>query len=192
MTPEQNLTNNKQHSKSNLQVGPRSKYAPAHFFQSLIQRPAKNPSLNRNLFSFAILLVLLGIGFGIYLISFFGLLLMIGAFLARSRPKTSPPPPQVQVKQQARRISPLPPRQAEPWAKTIQQPVAPPPPAPEPAATSQTPTFEVPIFPNLMFPSLSTTSVTSPSKEATTPKPAQEDELLQIGAILALLRFAFG
>ncbi|HEY6283349.1 MAG TPA: hypothetical protein VIW22_05430 [Nitrososphaerales archaeon] len=152
--------------------------------------------MNRDLFGFAILLVLLGIGFGIYLISFFGLILMIPAFLARSRQKSAGPP--VPAKQPPpRRISPPAVRQAEPWVSTPKQPAVTPAPAYAPplasaSTTNQTPTFEVPIFPNSMFPSLSPTSAANPAEETTTPKPTQQDELLQVGAILALLRFAFG
>ncbi|HEV2139424.1 MAG TPA: hypothetical protein VGR53_11365 [Nitrososphaerales archaeon] len=145
--------------------------------------------MNRDLFGFAILLVLLGIGFGIYLISFFGLLLMIPAFLARPRQKTGTPLP---VRQQARRISPPPVRQAEPWVSATQSKAAAPAPAPEPATTTPTPTFGVPIFPTSMFPPLSITSAPPTLNEAPPVKSTQEDELLEIGAILALLRFAFG
>lgn len=147
--------------------------------------------MNRDLFGFAILLVLLGIGFGIYLISFFGLLLMIPAFLAGSRPKAggTPPPP---IKQQTRRISPPPLRQAEPWVTTAKPVAATPAPSPAQPTATQTPTFEVPIFPTSMFPSLSMTPAPQATKEDTAAKPSQEDEVLKIGAILALLRFAFG
>lgn len=146
--------------------------------------------MNRDLFGFAILLVLLGIGFGIYLISFFGLLLMIPAFLARPRQKKGGTPPP--IKQQTRRISPPPVRQAEPWVSTVQPKVATSAPTPAPETPTPTPTFEVPIFPTSMFPSLSMTSAPQTSKEIVTARPTQEDELLKIGAILALLRFAFG
>ncbi|HEV2226845.1 MAG TPA: hypothetical protein VGR56_08605 [Nitrososphaerales archaeon] len=146
--------------------------------------------MNRDLFGFAILLVLLGIGFGIYLISFVGLLLMIPAFLARPRQKTGTNPPP--IRQQTRRISPPPVRQAEPWVTTAKPVATPPVPTPEPTSSTSTPTFGVPIFPTSMFPPLSITSA-PPTLDAAPPlKSAQGDELLEIGAILALLRFAFG
>ncbi|MDA4127122.1 MAG: hypothetical protein OK452_07980 [Thaumarchaeota archaeon] len=145
--------------------------------------------MNRDLFGFAILLVLLGIGFGIYLISFFGLLLMIPAFLIRSRPKTGRT--SLPVKQQVRRITP-----PRPPVRLVEPPVSTPQPvvstnAPVPPATT-TPTYAVPLFPTSMFPSLSMTPAEQTSKEATAAKPTQGDEVLEIGAILALLRFAFG
>jgi hypothetical protein len=144
--------------------------------------------MNRDLFGFAILLILVGIGFGIYLISFVGLLLMIPAFLARPRQKTGGSP-----SQQTRRISPPPVRQAEPWVSTAQPKAATPAPAPAPAdAPATTPTYGVPLFPTSMFPSLTMTPAPQASQEATAEKPTQRDELLEIGAILALLRFAFG
>ena len=176
---------------------PRSavQFRPGPLLSILNTTFSQNLALNRDLFGFAILLVLLGIGFGIYTISFIGLLLMIPAFLARSRRKTAGP--SVPAKQlPPRRISPPPVRQAEPWVSTQKQTVVAPTPtyAPShaPSATTQTPTFEVPIFPNSMFPSLSPALATVPSQESTGPKPTQQDELLQIGAVLALLRFALG
>jgi len=142
--------------------------------------------MNRGLLIFALLLVFLGIGFGLYLLSFFGLLLLIPALLSTPRP-SSPPAP-TQAKQETRRIAPPAAKQPETAPQTASQMAM--------AATPfpvQQQSYSPPLFPTPMFPSLSQTAIQpQPRGVPASEKPATQDELLEAGAILLLLRLISG
>jgi len=147
---------------------------------------AKPPRiLNRNLVYFSVLLILLGIGSEVYVLSLLGLLLLIPALLSPARPpvRRTPAP-----RQEARRIVPQqPPRvstQTPSPPHTIE--IAPTPPV-------QQQTYTPALFPMPMFPSLSQMGSTpQPVKEPAQAKQEARDELVEVGTILALLKLAFG
>ncbi|HYB07537.1 MAG TPA: hypothetical protein VEB87_05220 [Nitrososphaerales archaeon] len=146
--------------------------------------------MNRGLLIFALLLVFLGIGFGLYLLSVFGLLLLIPALLSAPRPSTPPAP--TQPKQETRRIVP---RAAE-RPETAHPPALTPAPSMAMATTpvpAQTQSYAPALFPTSMFPSLSQTAIQpQPQNVPASEKPAAQDELLEAGAILLLLRLISG
>lgn len=148
--------------------------------------------MNRNLLIFSLLLVFLGFGLGLYLLSFFGLLLLIPSLLSPSRLPARPSPAPVPSRQQPRRIAPPP----------VQQPVVTPAPQPVPEATrpmappmplKSTPTYAGALFPNPILPALSPTGASAVlPKETAEKKPAERDELVEMGAVLALLKLVLG
>jgi hypothetical protein len=151
--------------------------------------------MNRNLFGFGLLIILVGIGSGFYLLSLIGLVIMIPALLAPSKIPTRPSPGTRQspgtVRRETRRIIPPPvTRQPEPTPSQPQHQLAIPTTA---APQMSTPTFSQPLFPNSIFPSLSLVSgPVHPQGSSTPVKSSERDEVLEIGAILAFLRIAFG
>jgi hypothetical protein len=65
------------------------------------------------------------------------------------------------------------------------------------SSSEQQPTFYAPaLFPTPMFPSLfgmtTAQAPTTPMKESEHKKPQEQDELIEVGALLALLKLAFG
>lgn len=142
--------------------------------------------MNRNLVLFSVLLVMLGIGSGFYLLSLLGSLFLIPALISRARPPpTRATPPE---KQEARRI--IPPTPAQPPAEAA------PPQVPGYMASPQ-PTqqqwYSVALFPTTMFPSLSQLgSQVVPPFQPTTAKQEPRDDLVEVGAMIALLKLAFG
>lgn len=142
--------------------------------------------MNRNLFAFAFLLILLGLGFNFYLLAFFGLLMLIPAFLSSTRPRMRPTP--TSVKQEPRRITPPLVRQPE-VALSQTQPkstvVAP--------SAEQPVTYSPSLFPTSMFPAHTQLGTSpQPIRETGAVKPAERDELLEVGTMLILLRLALG
>ena len=142
--------------------------------------------MNRNLVAFSLLVILAGLAFGLYLISFFGFLILIPALASGSRLPTRPPP--TQPKQQPRRIIPPAPPQPESTVPAVQaKPMA----AAQP--TMQVQSYSPALFPSSMFPSLAGMGSTPlAAKEAATPKPDGRDELVEVGTMLALLKLVFG
>jgi hypothetical protein len=144
--------------------------------------------MNRGLLIFAILLILTGAFLNEYFISIFGFFLLFPAILSSRRPRQSRPP--VSKEPQSRRVIPKPPPVYEPQPP-VQTPVLTPPP---PAQVKQPqPTYSAALFPNVMFPSLSTAlpSIQRP-KESAEQSSTQRDELLEVGALLTLLRLVLG
>jgi hypothetical protein len=149
--------------------------------------------MNRNLLVFALLLIFAGFGVGFYLISFFGLLLLIPALLSPTRIPTRPTPTSAPSSSQPRRITPTPFKQPETAMK-------PPTAAPTPATTAP-PSYEQQaggyapaLFPTTMFPSLSGMTGTQPPppKEREHAKSREQDEVLEVGGLLVLLRLLSG
>jgi hypothetical protein len=147
--------------------------------------------LNRNLLVVALFLVLLGLGSNTYLVSFFGLLLLIPALLSSPRPRQRPVPSAVY--QRPRRIAPQqmpPPRVSPPSPQPQPQPQAT---ATPPAAPTQTPAYSPALLPNSMFPPIfPSVYIPKPTSGASAEKAAERDELVEAGAILALLRLFLG
>ena len=140
--------------------------------------------MNRSLVYFSVFLILIGIGFGFYVLSLLGAILLIPSLLsptqlpARRAPgPTQPQPP--------RRI--IPPKPAHPVAPATE---------PATAAPSYTPMqyqgFTGALFPGPMFPSLSQMGAPQPTAGQTPPASQGRDELLEVGAILAVLKLLSG
>lgn len=133
------------------------------------------------------LLILVGIVFGIYLVLFLGVLLLIPAALSSARlPSQRTPIPQPE--EPAMRI--IPPMPARP-APSAQEP--------QPMATSPMYTpiqyqgYSGPLFPAPMFPSLSQMGAPPTTAGQAPPSASQgRDELLEAGAILAVLKLLSG
>ncbi|HKT22043.1 MAG TPA: hypothetical protein VJR06_05470 [Nitrososphaerales archaeon] len=145
--------------------------------------------MNRNLLLFSFFLILLGVGFDFYLVSFFGVLLLIPAFMAPSR--TAPRPAQTTASPGARRIGPPPkPQVAAQQAQPEPQPQSRMmPPAAQPG---QSLPYSPALFPTSMFPSLSLSGGTNPQPvDSNAKQPSERDELIETGAMLALLKLLF-
>ena len=147
--------------------------------------------MNRNLLVFALLLIFAGFFVGYDLIAFFGVLLLIPALLSPTRIPTRPTP--TSSAPQPRRIAPPPPKQPE---AAMQAPQAAPMAAAmgSPSYQPQSMGYAAPLFPTSMFPSLSGMTGTQlpPPKEPEHGKPREQDELLEVGALLVLLRILSG
>ncbi|MDG7008306.1 MAG: hypothetical protein JRN06_08685 [Nitrososphaerota archaeon] len=145
--------------------------------------------MNKNLAYFSIFLILIGIGFGIYLVLFLGVLLLIPALLSSARfPTRSPPTPS----QSPRRITPTAPAQPT-VPSSEQQPMATPAMYGTPMySPTQYQGYSGSLFPGTMFPSLS--QVGPPPTATSQPPPSgqERDGLLEIGAILAVLKLLSG
>lgn len=149
--------------------------------------------MNRNLLVFALLLIFAGFGVGFYLISFFGLLLLIPALLSPTRIPTRPTPTSAPSSSQQRRITPTPFKQPE---TAVKAPTAAPTPATmaPPSYEQQAGGYTPALFPTTMFPSLSGMTGTQPPlpKEREHAKPREQDEVLEVGGLLVLLRLLSG
>lgn len=139
--------------------------------------------MNRNLVYFGVFLVLLGIGFDFYPISFLGLILLIPALLSPSRPPMTRVPEA--PKQEPKRIIPA--AQPQPPASGAEPKsyFTPPPP-------TQTQTYAPALFPMPMFPSLSQMGTVARPVEPVPQKQGERDELIEVGAMLALMKLALG
>jgi hypothetical protein len=152
--------------------------------------------LNKNLVYFSIFLIFIGIGFGIYLISLLGAILLIPGLLSPTRLPAPRIPAPASAKPPRRIIPPTP---AHPTAPASE---------PQPMATSPSYTsvssasmdtpmqyqgYTGPLFPAPMFPSLSQMGA-PPSVTIQPPPPTNQgrDELLEVGAILAVLKLLSG
>ena len=160
--------------------------------------------MNRNLLVFSLFIIVAGLAFGLYIISFFGLLLLIPALAPSPRPpaRNAPPPSQPQPWGRAtpRRSSPSPPAPPMPPPRT--EPVAPPAPPVASMATSyltpspsptQPVSYSLALFPSPLLPSLSTMgSVPQPAKMQQEVRHEGVDELVEVGALLVILKLVLG
>jgi len=149
--------------------------------------------MNRNLVIFSLFLVLIGVAFDLYLVAFFGLLILLPAFFASSKPSARTPgaPQTPQPKQAPRRIIPRAAAKPEPAPTSTAQPMA----APEYSAPTYHPSYTPALFPSPMLPTLSqmpTTSTPVPKAASETKQGVERDELVEAGAILAVLKLLFG
>jgi hypothetical protein len=165
-------------------------------FKAYYKARASPSSLNRKLFYFSIVLILVGLFFGIYLVAFFGFLLLLPALLATSRPPVRPSP--APAKQAPRRIIPA--VEKKPAAVVSQaQPMPMPMATPTAAAVtspSTTPqSYSSALFPAPLMPSLSLMGMggmPQMAKESPAAKQEGRDELVEVGAILVLLKLFLG
>jgi len=156
--------------------------------------------MNRGLLILSILLILLGIGFG-YFISMLGFFLLFPALLSspRPRPQGTPTGSGEQAPEQAPVMEPAPDMEAgleaAPAWGTTSRAVTPGPVAPvsmPPLAPSQ-PSFSAPLFPTSIFPSLSLQVPAGQAlREAKSEPPTPRDEVLELGALLALVKLVLG
>ncbi len=144
--------------------------------------------LNRNLLILSLFLILAGFFSGLFLISFFGLLLLIPALSSASRPPTRPSP--YQPKPAPRRITP--PTASSPPPSSASAPTSMATPAPVYAPPPQAQSYSPALFPSPMMPSLSTMGSTQPMMEPVPTRKDGKDELVEAGAILAALKIIFG
>jgi hypothetical protein len=150
--------------------------------------------LNRTLLYFSLALILVGLLFGIYLVAFFGFLLLLPALLATSRPPARPSPAPAteapkHVTPYAEKKPEVVPTPSEPMPTTIPVPVA----AVPPPAMPQS--YSPPLFPTPLMPSLSlmgTGGTLQMVKEAAPVRQGGQDELVEVGAILVLLKLISG
>ena len=149
--------------------------------------------MNRSLVYFALFLILISIGFGIYLLTFLGVLLLIPALMSPARPPAPRTPPA--TAQPPRRI--IPPTPVRPAVTaTESQPMA----STSMYAPTATPTYAPtqyqgysgPLFSTPMFPSLSQMGAPAPTTSQPPPTNQGRDELLEVGAILAVLKLLSG
>ena len=158
--------------------------------------------LNRNLLVFSLFLIVLGFGFGLYLLSFIGVLILIPALASPSQaPARKAPPQSPQPSQPPRRVSPpvYSPPSPPPAPSPKTEPAAAPPPPMTYMSTSASSSSMPPIsytpalFPSPLIPSLSMMgSAPPPVKAPQEVKREGQDELVEVGAILALLKIVFG
>ena len=160
------------------------------------RRSIESAVLNRNLLLFSIFLIVLGVGFGVYLLAFFGVLLLIPALMAPSRPVPRPSAP---TRQEPRRITPptrprpmvIPPQpmMTPSQPETISQVSAMMPATPQPSSSTS---YSPALFPNSMFPSLSLSGTPQPRPvDSMARKGSERDELIEAGALLALFKLFF-
>ena len=159
--------------------------------------------MNRNLLVFSLFIIVAGLAFGLYIISFFGLLLLIPALAAPTRPPAGNAPPQ--------------PSQSRPWGRVIPRPSSPPPsPAPTPKAEPMSPpappmssmatsymaissspgqpvSYTPALFPMPLLPAMSVMgSAPQPVKPPQESRHEGPDEIVEVGALLAMLKLLFG
>ncbi|MDG6900230.1 MAG: hypothetical protein JRM91_04315 [Nitrososphaerota archaeon] len=148
--------------------------------------------MNRNLLIFGLFLIIAGIFAGFYLLSVFGFLMVIPALLASSRP--SPRPPPEPAREASRRImqsaQPQPALSREPTAVQASTAAALTPPPP---SQSQQLSYSPPLFPTVLLPSLSISIGVPQTPSEQAPKTqTREDDVLEMGAVLALARLLLG
>ena len=163
--------------------------------------------MNRNLFVFSLFIIAAGLAFGLYIITFFGLLLLIPALAAPTRPpaRNAPPKPTQSQPQPwgrviPRRSPPSPPPPPTPSQGT--GPVAPPAPpmasmvtsySAAPASSAQPVSYSPALFPSPLLPSMSTMgSAPPPAKSQQESRHDGRDELVEVGALVAILKIIFG
>lgn len=152
--------------------------------------------MNRSLVGLGFLMVLVGIGVGLYLLAFIGVLILIPGLLAPSRIPSRPVPSP--VRQETRRITPppLPKKPVNNTTESQQKPISMVPASVStmtPSSSTTTPVYSPALFPNSIFPPMSQVSnYSQPAPPSNLPKSGERDELLEIGAILAILKIAFG
>jgi hypothetical protein len=157
--------------------------------------------LNRNLLFFSLFLIIVGVGFGIYLVSFIGFLMLIPALASPSQaPARRAPPSSPQLSRPQKRVTPpkysppsppAPPSSTEP-ATAPAQPMTYMSVSPS-SSQAQPISYTPALFPSPMLPSLSLMGNAPPPEKM--PQEARregQDELVEVGAMLALLKLVFG
>jgi len=165
---------------------------------------------NRSLLIFGLLMLLLAVATGVSIIALVGVFLLLTSFVLPSSPPPTVPNRPV-GKPAPRRISPKPAEQPVPASPqtsatqmgmtsssaphSVAAPATPPPvagPQMQPSLPTQ-PTFTPPLFPTSMFPSSS--MYQQPPQAPGENRPGRhesKDEVLELGALVALLKLVFG
>ena len=156
--------------------------------------------MNRNLLVFSLFLIILGAVSGVYLVSLFGIILLIPSALPSARQSSRNPPQPTQPTQTKR----LPtwsaakrmPADEEPVpsAQTDSQPAPPPEPvvAPMPGPSSMQ-TYSPALFPGSIFPPVYNPSVQTPLPAGTEAKKTSErDDLVEVGTLVVFLKLFLG
>lgn len=155
--------------------------------------------MNRSLLVFSILLILVGISLGAFIVAALGFFLLLPALFStpRPRPQGTPTGSGQQAPEPAPGRAPVIETSPEPapFMESVTRPVAPRTFAPAsmaPLPPSQ-PSFSAPLFPTSIFPSTSQQLPTGQAlKEARSEAPDSRDEVLELGALLALMKLVFG
>lgn len=145
--------------------------------------------MNRNLLALSIVMFVLGVSFNLYVLSLIGVLLFFPALLSSRRP---PVPPGQPTRPTPRRMPPPAPVGLQatpvPHPSMAQVPVSFP-----SSVTTQSQSYSPALFPTAMFPSLSQMGSTPPPAQESQPsKPPERDEVIEMAAIMALMKLAFG
>lgn len=143
--------------------------------------------MNRNLLIFGFFLVLLGVAFNFYLISLFGVLMLIPALMSPrrvpARPGTAPKPDL--------------PKRVMPIVKPPQAESAPPAAGPQPvlevvSVSSAYLGYSPSLFPNSIFVPMMASQYPAQPPPVEPKKSSERDELIEAGAMLALLKIFLG
>lgn len=146
--------------------------------------------MNKNFLVFALLMIVLGAALNFYLLSLIGVLIFFSALLSSQRQPQRPAP--ATSRDETRRMAPPKPMRMETPASPSKQMPVPAASMPAPVA-AQSLSYSPALFPTAMFPSLS--QMGAPPQVPETPAPATAaggDEVLAMGAVLALLKLALG
>ena len=153
--------------------------------------------MNRNLLVFSLFLIILGAVSGVYLVSLFGIILLIPSALPSARQSSRNPPQPTQTKRlptwnAAKRMpadeGPV------PSAQPDSQPAQPPEPmvAPMPGPSSMQ-TYSPALFPGSIFPPVYNLSVQTPLPAGPEAKKTSErDDLVEVGTLLVFLKLFLG
>jgi len=158
--------------------------------------------MNRSLLIFSLLVIFAGLALGLYIISFFGLLLLLPALATPSRPAQKPPPQPAQ-QPLPRRVTPrsTPPSPPPPAPTPMAEPVSPPPASMGSMVTSysasstspaQQASYSPALFPGPLLPSMSVVGSAPQPAKPHEARHEERDELVEVGAVLAILKLVFG
>ena len=150
--------------------------------------------MNRNLLVFGLFLVIAGLFSGYYVLSLFGILMIVPALRSSSR---RPPSPVSKPRDESPRMAMGPSPQMQ--APVMQAPNPPPPvpamTAPRPLPQTEQSGYSPALFPTTLLPSLSLSPPTGVPQAPSEPVPksqAAEDDVVKVGAVLALARLLLG
>jgi hypothetical protein len=151
--------------------------------------------MNRGLLVFSFILILLGLVLGVGLVSIFGFLLLFPALLSTPKPRPQGRP--TGWEEQAPIPAPVmeTPLEPVPIVASVSMSATPKAAAPISIPLSSPPqiSYSAPLFPTSIFPSLSQQmSTTAAPKEAKSQALVPKDEILELGALLALMKLVFG
>ncbi|MDG6902282.1 MAG: hypothetical protein JRM80_10035 [Nitrososphaerota archaeon] len=132
-------------------------------------------------------MIVLGVGFNFYLLSLFGVFMLIPAVTSRSRQAPKPSGP---TRQEPVRVSPKPqPPETPPVSQPMPKQSVPVPISPQPASDIS---YSPSLFPKSMFPPMSLMGDLPQPPTGAEAKQSGRDEVVETGAMLALLRLILG
>ncbi|MDG6989211.1 MAG: hypothetical protein JRN21_07795 [Nitrososphaerota archaeon] len=156
--------------------------------------------MNRNLLVFSLFLIIFGVVSGVYLVSLFGIILLIPSTLPSARQSSRNPPRQTETKRPptwdaARR---MPADQGPVPTAQVAQPAFQPSQPPEPVVTttpgpSPMETYSPALFPGSIFPPVYNLGVqTTPPAGPEAKKASERDDLVEAGTLFVLLKLFLG